>query len=216
ITCSSQIELSDIQDYLQKEAIDEEATFTTEFKETWQTFISDCFLKMVEETLDEEKKLVRITDLDCLTLNYDIYDAEGILNLNDADFKALLKKELDNKDSALSSNLKNSSVSINNDFEYSIENDSFYDDIENSSDDFENSSDNFGNSSDDLGDVLINNFELKNSDNSNNNLEDSDNNILIDDNPPNQKTVDGSVSFEPFNGEYGPYFTNFTEQKLFL
>ncbi|CAG8577038.1 16088_t:CDS:2, partial [Cetraspora pellucida] len=35
--------------------IDEEATFMTEFKETWQTFMSDCFLKMVEETLNEKK-----------------------------------------------------------------------------------------------------------------------------------------------------------------
>ncbi|CAG8667876.1 3661_t:CDS:2, partial [Cetraspora pellucida] len=68
ITCSSRIEQSDIQDYLQEEvwrsflnwfyeAIDKEATFMTEFKKTWQTFMSDCFLKMVEETLDEEKKL---------------------------------------------------------------------------------------------------------------------------------------------------------------
>ncbi|CAG8763597.1 5727_t:CDS:2 [Cetraspora pellucida] len=72
------------------EAIDEEATFITEFKETWQTFMLDCFLKMFEETLDEEKKLVRITNLDCLILNYDIYDTEGILNLNDADFKQML------------------------------------------------------------------------------------------------------------------------------
>ncbi|CAG8828382.1 15846_t:CDS:1, partial [Cetraspora pellucida] len=76
------------------------------------------------------------------------------------------------QDPALSTNLKNSDVSINNDFEYSTENDSFDDDIGNSSNNFENSSDDFGNSSDDLGDVLINNFELEDSDDSNNNLED--------------------------------------------
>ena len=52
---------------------------------------------MIKETLDEEKRLIEIRDLDRLTLNYDIYDARGILDLNDADFQALLKKELHNK-----------------------------------------------------------------------------------------------------------------------
>ena len=52
---------------------------------------------MIQETLNEEKQLIQITDLDRLTLNYDIYDAEDALDLNDADFKALLKKELHNK-----------------------------------------------------------------------------------------------------------------------
>jgi hypothetical protein len=31
-----------------------------------------------------------------------------------------------------------------------------------------------------------------------------------------QKVADEPASFEPFNGEYGPYFANFTEQMLFL
>ena len=52
---------------------------------------------MIKETLDEEKQLIEITDLDRLTLNYDIYDAGDILDLNDADFQVLLKKELHNK-----------------------------------------------------------------------------------------------------------------------
>ena len=52
---------------------------------------------MIKETLDEEKRLIEITDLDRLTLNYDIYDAEGILDLNDTNFQMLLKKELNNK-----------------------------------------------------------------------------------------------------------------------
>jgi hypothetical protein len=78
--------------------IDEETTFTPEFKETWQTFMSECLQRMIQETLNEEKKrLIEITDLDRLTLNYDIYDAGDALDLNDADFKALLKKELHNK-----------------------------------------------------------------------------------------------------------------------
>ena len=53
---------------------------------------------MIKETLDEEKRLIEITDLDRLTLNYDIYDVRGILDLNDADFQALLKKKLHNKE----------------------------------------------------------------------------------------------------------------------
>ncbi|CAG8803329.1 17322_t:CDS:1, partial [Cetraspora pellucida] len=42
---------------------------------------------MVKETLDKEKKLVRIIDLKYLSLNYDIYNVGGILNLNDTNFK---------------------------------------------------------------------------------------------------------------------------------
>ena len=79
------------------EVIDEEATFTTEFKEAWQILMSECFRKMIQETLDEEKRLIEITDLDRLTLDYDIYDAGDDLNLNDADFKAFLKRELHSK-----------------------------------------------------------------------------------------------------------------------
>ncbi|RIB23166.1 hypothetical protein C2G38_2139888 [Gigaspora rosea] len=105
---ASQIEQADVKTYLQEEvwrsflnrfyeAINEEATLTTEFKEVWQTFMSKCFLKMIEETLDEDKKLIKITDLKRITLNCDIYDVRGILNLNDAEFKVFLKKELDDK-----------------------------------------------------------------------------------------------------------------------
>ena len=52
---------------------------------------------MIQEVLDKERQFIEITDLDRLTLDYDIYDAGGILNLNDDAFKALLKKELHNK-----------------------------------------------------------------------------------------------------------------------
>src|SRR5947209_16059867 len=103
-----QIQTSSLEDYFQEdvwrqflhrffEVIDEEVTFTTEFKETWQTFMSECLRRMIKETLDEEKWLIEITDLDRLTLNYDIYDARGILDLNDVNFQALLNKELHNK-----------------------------------------------------------------------------------------------------------------------
>ena len=108
IQCLDQIQTSSLEDYFQEdvwrqflhrffEVIDEEVTFTTEFKETWQTFMSECLRRMIKETLDEEKRPIEITDLDRLTLNYDIYDAGGILDLNDADFQALLNKELHNK-----------------------------------------------------------------------------------------------------------------------
>src|SRR2546421_12139621 len=100
--------MSSLEDYFEEdvwrqflyrffEVIDEEVTFTMEFKETWQKFMSECLQRMIKETLDKEKWLIEITDLDCLTLNDDIYDAGGILNLNDADFQVLLKKELHNK-----------------------------------------------------------------------------------------------------------------------
>ncbi|CAG8725223.1 33870_t:CDS:2 [Gigaspora margarita] len=67
------------------------------FIEDFKTFISKCLLKMIEEILDDEKGLVKITDLDRLTLDYDIYDAGDVLNLNNTGFKVLLKKKLDNK-----------------------------------------------------------------------------------------------------------------------
>src|SRR3989440_8892783 len=35
-------------------------------------------------------------------------------------------------------------------------------------------------------------------------------------NPSTQKIADGPEPFQPFDGEYGPYFANFTEQMLFL
>ena|SRR5206468_2098514 len=35
-------------------------------------------------------------------------------------------------------------------------------------------------------------------------------------NPSTQKMADGPEPFQPFDGEYGPYFANFTEQMLFL
>ncbi|CAG8843468.1 25746_t:CDS:1, partial [Gigaspora margarita] len=66
------------------EVIDEKAIFMTEFKEAWQIFISKCLLKIIEEILNVEIRLVKITDLDSLTLDYDIYDVRDVLNPNDA------------------------------------------------------------------------------------------------------------------------------------
>ena len=103
-----QVETSSVEDYFQEdvwrpflnrffEVIDKEATFTTEFKGTWQTFMSECLWKMIQEVLDKERWFIDIMDLDHLTLEYNIYDARDILDLNDAEFKVFLKKELHKK-----------------------------------------------------------------------------------------------------------------------
>src|SRR5579883_2357785 len=82
--------------------------------------------------------------------------------------------------------------------------------------------------SEDVVDALIN-HDLEevsiNSDNfedfsSNEDDDDSENNNDFsqndDYNPTTQKMADGPEPFQPFDGEYGPYFANFTEQMLFL
>lgn len=76
------------------EVLDEEETFAMGFKVAWQTFMSECLYRMVKELLDEENKLIKIGDLNRMTLKYDIYDASGTLDLNDDEFKALLTEEL--------------------------------------------------------------------------------------------------------------------------
>jgi hypothetical protein len=76
--------------------LDEEETFDMGFKVAWQSFMSECLLRMVKEILDEENKLIKIMDLNRITLKYDIYDASGTLKLNDDDFKTLLNDELGN------------------------------------------------------------------------------------------------------------------------
>ena len=103
----SQVNKSDVQDYFQEntwkpflhrffEAIDEEATFTVEFKNAWQTFMVESLFRMIEEILDD-KDIIKIIDLDALTIEFDIYDSTGRLNVNNADFKKLCKKGLEKK-----------------------------------------------------------------------------------------------------------------------
>jgi hypothetical protein len=87
-------------------------------------------------------------------------------------------------------------------------------------------------SEDDLEEVSINNDNLE--DISSNEEDDPENDDVFssnedddpenddvfsqndDYNPSTQKMADGPEPFEPFDGEYGPYFANFTEQMLFL
>jgi hypothetical protein len=59
---------------------------------------------MIQEVLDKERRFIDITDLDRLTLEYDIYDAGDILNLNNAEFKVFLKKELHKKEKGKQTN----------------------------------------------------------------------------------------------------------------
>src|SRR6185295_698108 len=61
-------------------------------------------------------------------------------------------------------------------------------------------------------DASVNSEELEDDDPEN----DDDFSQNDDYNPSTQKMADGPEPFQPFDGEYGPYFANFTEQMLFL
>ena len=101
----SQIKKREIQTYFKEdawkrflnrflEAVDEDETFTIEFKKTWQTFMVECLERMIVEIVGS-KKLIEIKDLNRLTIGYDVYDITNTLRLNDKEFKALIQKELD-------------------------------------------------------------------------------------------------------------------------
>ncbi len=70
----------------------------------------------------------------------------------------------------------------------------------------------------DLEEVAINNDNLEDISTNEEDNSDNDNDFSQDDdyNPSTQKMADGPEPFPPFDGEYGPYFANFTEQMLFL
>ncbi|CAG8725218.1 33869_t:CDS:2 [Gigaspora margarita] len=118
-------------------------------------------------------------------------------------------------------------VSINN-----ILNDSYsiLEDVLTNNNDFEDSNESNGNIeySNKNNDILINdgNSEDSSKDKYNNledisdSPEDSNEDDDFRDNNNDFKDIsidtDGPVSFKPFNGEYGPYFVNFTKQMLFL
>ena len=72
-------------------------------------------------------------------------------------------------------------------------------------DDFSSHDDDFSSHEDD--------FSSHEDDNPKNNDDFSQND---DYNPSTQKMADGPKLFQPFDGEYGLYFANFTEQMLFL
>ena len=82
--------------------------------------------------------------------------------------------------------------------------------------------------SEDLEDASMNNDDFEEVSTNNDDLEDisshedddpeNDNDFSQNDdfNPSTQKMADGPEPFQPFDGKYGLYFANFTEQMLFL
>ena len=82
---------------------------------------------------------------------------------------------------------------------------------------FSNSADASVNS-EELEDVSINNDNLEDISSNEDDVPENDDDFFQNDdyNPSTQKMADGPEPFQPFDGEYGPYFANFTEQMLFL
>jgi len=74
--------------------VNENETFTSDFKKLWETFIVECLKRMIIEIVYSQK-LIEIKDLNHLTIGYDIYDVTNSLRLNDEAFKKLVQKELD-------------------------------------------------------------------------------------------------------------------------
>src|SRR5256885_12609165 len=111
-----------------------------------------------------------------------------------------------NTDNAVNFFSNSADASVNSEeLEYvSINNDNF-EDISSNEDDVPEKDDDFSSHDDD--------FSSHEDDNPENDDDFSQNN---DYNPSTQKMTDGPEPFQPFDGEYSPYFANFTEQMLFL
>ena len=102
------------------------------------------------------------------------------------------------------SNSADASVNSEELEDVSINNDNF-EDISSNEDDVPEKDDDFSSHDDD--------FSSHEDDDPENDDDFSQND---DYNPSTQKMADGPEPFQPFDGEYGPYFANFTEQMLFL
>src|SRR2546421_6426555 len=111
-----------------------------------------------------------------------------------------------NTDNAVNffSNSADASVNSEELEDVSINNDNF-EDISSNEDDISEKDNDFSSHDDD--------FSSHEDDDPENDDDFSQNN---DYNPSTQKMADGPEPFQPFDGEYGPYFANFTEQMLFL
>ena len=72
--------------------------------------------------------------------------------------------------------------------------------------------------SEDLEEVSINNDNLEDISNNEDDVPKNDDDFSQNDdyNPSTQKMADEPEPFQLFDGEYGPYFANFTKQMLFL
>ena len=101
-------------------------------------------------------------------------------------------------------------VSINNDNLEDIS--SNKDDVPEKDNDFSSNDDDFSSNDDDFS-SHEDDFSSHEDDDPENDDDFSQND---DYNPSTQKMADGPEPFQPFDGEYGPYFANFTEQMLFL
>ena len=111
-----------------------------------------------------------------------------------------------NTDNAVNffSNSADASVNSEELEDVSINNDNF-EDISSNEDDVPEKDDDFSSHDDD--------FSSHEDDDPENDDDFSQND---DYNPSTQKMADGPEPFQLFDGEYGPYFANFTEQMLFL
>jgi len=125
-----------------------------------------------------------------------------------------------NTDNAVNFFSNSADVSVNSEEleDVSINNDNFEDissnedDIPEKDDDFSSHNDDFSSHDDDFS-SHEDDFSSHEDDDSENDDDFSQND---DYNPSTQKMADGPEPFQPFDGEYGPYFANFTEQMLFL
>src|SRR5206468_2668004 len=118
-----------------------------------------------------------------------------------------------NTDNAVNifSNSADASVNSEELEDVSINNDNF-EDISSNEDDVSEKDDNFSSHDDDFS-----SHDDDFSSHEDNDPENDDDFSQNDDyNPSTQKIADGPEPFQPFDGEYGPYFANFTEQMLFL
>ena len=94
----------------------------------------------------------------------------------------------------------------------SINNDDFEDNLEDSNDNLEEVPIN----NDNLEDISSNEEDVAENDNDISSEDDVSENDDVQNNDYNQKMANRSELFQPFDGEYGPYFANFTEQMFFL
>ncbi|KAF0530839.1 hypothetical protein F8M41_012005 [Gigaspora margarita] len=169
--------------------------------------------------LHKQTRLVADNSQD-VSINNILNDSYSILEdilTNNNDFE-----DSNESDGNIEYSNENDNVSINDGNSEDSSEDK-YNNLEDISDSPEDSNedDDFRDNNNDFEDISIDSddFEGSNDNFEDNNISDLKNNSdgsLIDDNSSTQKIADRPASFEPFNGEYGPYLANFTEQMLFL
>jgi hypothetical protein len=71
-------------------------TSTKQFNNAFAKFMIQALRKIIEEKLELIKHFIDMADLNKLTIELDLYDNTGTLDLNNEAFKTLLIKELPN------------------------------------------------------------------------------------------------------------------------